>query len=87
MTKGADGQPIAPRLMSIEGAAAYLGLEKRAVYRLVETRQIPYVRIGAKVYFTRGDIEEWLARCRVQPLGTTSADPAGEIKTPLHSQG
>jgi excisionase family DNA binding protein len=56
-----------PRLMDVEGVVAYLGLDKRAVYRLVEARQMPYVRIGRRVMFLEKDLESWLGRCRVEP--------------------
>jgi excisionase family DNA binding protein len=54
--------------MGVGGVAAYLGLKKKAVYRLVETRMIPHSRIGRKVMFDRTDIERWLIECRIAPV-------------------
>lgn len=59
-------EEVVPRLMSVTKAAAYLGVPKKALYYWVETKQIVYVRVGRSVFFERGNIEKWLARCRVE---------------------
>lgn len=67
MTTNNQIQGMVPRLMGVGTAAAYLGLGKKAIYRLVEKREIPYVRIAAKVFFEKPALEAWIAQHRVEP--------------------
>lgn len=43
----------------IQGAAAaakYCGLKRRKIYRLVETKQLPYIRIGRCLFFRKSEL-------------------------------
>ena len=57
---------IKPRLLTVKMAAAYFGLPVHTIYFWVETRRIPYVRIGRRVLFDRRSIEAWLAGQRIE---------------------
>jgi excisionase family DNA binding protein len=45
-------------LKGADEAAAYLGLPRRAVYRMVETGDIPVIRKGALLFFRKSQIDE-----------------------------
>ena len=51
---------IAPRLMSIEQVAVYLGLSPHTVYKFVSQRRIPHVKLGKLVKFDRIEIDKWI---------------------------
>jgi len=40
-----------------KGAAEYLGVTPRAVYRFVETNQIPVIRKGRTLFFRKSELE------------------------------
>lgn len=40
-----------------KGAAEYLGVTPRSVYRLVETNQIPVIRKGRTLFFRKSELE------------------------------
>ena len=43
-------------LPGANAAAAFIGVTPRAVYHLVEAGNIPVIRIGAKLYFRRSEL-------------------------------
>jgi excisionase family DNA binding protein len=52
---GRDGvaQPIFEPLLTVHEAAEFARVSKRTLYSLVESRRIPYLRIGAQIRFDR----------------------------------
>ncbi len=46
-------------------AARLLRLSKASVYRLVETRVLPFYRVSGSLRFSKKDLEEYLTRVRV----------------------
>lgn len=55
-------------LMTVEEAAARLGVSVRFVRRLVAERRIPFVKVGKFVRFDPADLEEWIDDHRVGQL-------------------
>lgn len=47
-------------LMSVDDVAQYTGYTKRYVYRLVQEKQIPHYKRGAKLFFKKEEIDSWL---------------------------
>jgi excisionase family DNA binding protein len=56
-------------LLSIEEAAAYLGVTPRWMRRAVERRTLPHIKLGRLVRFDQADLEAYLAEQRVEPAG------------------
>ena len=48
--------------LDVEGAAEYLGLSRKAVYRLVERRRLPHRRAGKRLLFDRAELRAWVER-------------------------
>lgn len=74
-----DGSPGGPRLLTLEEAAAYLGVRPKWLAEVVRARGIRCVRLGRKVRFRTEYLEEFVA-ANEQPL--TSPPPPGR---PLRS--
>ena len=55
-----------PRLLSIEAAAAYLGVPVRTLQGLREQRLVPVVRLGRRLYFRPEDLDR-LVESRLEP--------------------
>jgi excisionase family DNA binding protein len=53
---------VAPILLSIREAAITLGVCERTVWTLAQERELPHVRIGRRVLFSRSALEAWIAR-------------------------
>ncbi len=49
------------------GAARYLGVTLRMVYKLIDQGSIPAYKIGRVFRVRRCDLDDFLERCRVQP--------------------
>ncbi len=60
------------RLWNVRQAADYLNTTAHGVYKLVERRQIPYVRLGRKVLFDPSIVRHWIAQHVIPP----DANPA-----------
>ena len=52
--------PIAPRLLTLQQVAAYVGLSPHTVYRYVSQRKIPHVKLGKVLKFDRAEIDRWI---------------------------
>jgi PTS system nitrogen regulatory IIA component len=55
-TSGSVGE-----ILNIRQVAAYLMVSEKTIYRMVEKKQIPAVRVSAQWRFRRSDIEAWLS--------------------------
>jgi excisionase family DNA binding protein len=53
-----------PELLDVPQLAAELGRNKGWVYRSVESRGLPCIRVGRSVYFEREAVAMWLASLR-----------------------
>ncbi|MDD5070169.1 MAG: helix-turn-helix domain-containing protein [Candidatus Omnitrophica bacterium] len=54
---------IAPRLMSVDELADYLGLQKQTIYNWLHQKKISGLKIGKVWRFDREYIDEWLRKC------------------------
>jgi excisionase family DNA binding protein len=60
----ADALPHRPddelELLTADEAAELIRLPRSSVYELARNRRIPYVRIGRRILFVRGQLVTWL---------------------------
>jgi excisionase family DNA binding protein len=52
----------APELMTVVEVARWLRVHQRTVYRLVRQEDLPHVRVGRGLRFTRAEVEAWMRR-------------------------
>ena len=57
------------KLYNIDQIAEILNVSKITVYRLVETRMIPFYKIKGCIRFTENDVLEYLDKVRIEPVG------------------
>lgn len=55
-------RPLDGPLLRPEEAAALLSVKTSWVYDAARTGKLPCIRVGRHIRFTRGMLEEWLAR-------------------------
>jgi excisionase family DNA binding protein len=48
--------------VDVDGAAEFLGLSRKAVYRLVERHRLPHHRAGGRLLFDRRELRGWVER-------------------------
>ncbi|HLI91595.1 MAG TPA: helix-turn-helix domain-containing protein [Ktedonobacteraceae bacterium] len=53
-------QPHPPAVMSIQQVAAFLGVSRQHVYKLIHNGGLPIVSLGRRVVVLRTSLEEWL---------------------------
>jgi excisionase family DNA binding protein len=56
----AGSSSIAPRLLSVNQAAVYLGRSKEAVQHMVAARKLPVVRDGRRVLLDVQELDRWI---------------------------
>lgn len=56
------------RLMTIQELAEFTGLSIQTIYKMVNQRRIPYVKVGRLLRFDCRLIEEWLKGNTVMPM-------------------
>ncbi|OGF33655.1 hypothetical protein A2223_00060 [Candidatus Falkowbacteria bacterium RIFOXYA2_FULL_35_8] len=52
----------------VSDTAEYLSLSKPTLYRLVESRKIPFIKLGKLVRFDIKEVEQWLNVFRKKAL-------------------
>ena len=62
------GKTMPESLITIKQAAPMLALSVATVYRLVESRKVPFFRIGGAIRFSAQALQNWLAKCERPPL-------------------
>ena len=53
------------KILNITEAASLTKLKRSTLYSYVAARSIPFLKIGSRVLFERGDLEGWLSEHRV----------------------
>jgi excisionase family DNA binding protein len=56
-----------PNLLTLQQVAERLGTPERFARRLIEERRITFVKVGRYVRIAEADLEEFIARGRVEP--------------------
>ena len=59
---------ITRRLLSIDETSEYLGLAQATLYKMVNQRRIPYVKVGRLLRFDSRLIDDWLEAHTVMPM-------------------
>lgn len=62
-----DSGPGRRRLIDIQEASLYIGLQVDTIYRMVSQRRIPFVKVGRRTKFDVRLLDEWLERHTVLP--------------------
>ncbi|MFH1047315.1 MAG: helix-turn-helix domain-containing protein [Patescibacteria group bacterium] len=68
MTKSTEQNYIGQRLLNVRELATLLKVSPTSIYRLVERRAIPFVRLPRGLRFSEADVENYLARHRVEAV-------------------
>ncbi len=55
-------------LLTPTEAANLLRFSKASIYRLVETRRLPFYRVSGSLRFSKKDLDEYLAHGRVESI-------------------
>ena len=53
--------------LSTKGAAEYLGLTPRTLYRLIDEGQIPAYRFGRVIRIKQSDVDSFIEAQRIEP--------------------
>ena len=55
-------------VLTLEEAALYLGFERSYLYKLTSRMVIPHSKpLGKKVFFQKGELDEWAKQNRIAP--------------------
>ena len=49
-----------PEVMNAEGAAAFLGVDRKTIYDYANRGEIPHQRLGKRLLFSRDALRQWL---------------------------
>jgi excisionase family DNA binding protein len=64
--------------LDADGAAAYLGLTRKAVYALVERRRLPYYRPAGRLLFDRHELRAWVTGDRIRRVAKSAVSRQAE---------
>lgn len=62
-----NDRPIGRPMLGVTELAQRLGTTERFVRRLVGDRRIAFHKVGKYVRFDQDDVDDWIARGRVEP--------------------
>lgn len=55
-------QKVIPDRLSIADAQQYLNFSKGKLYKLTMNKEIPYHKLGKRIFFYREEIDQWINR-------------------------
>jgi excisionase family DNA binding protein len=58
--RSANLDVLSEPLLKVEDAAELLRVPRSTLYELVRSRQLPHIRVGRGLRFTRSDLASWL---------------------------
>lgn len=76
--------------LTLDEVAAYTGLTKSYIYKLVHLRRIPYYKNarGGRTYFRKQEIEEWMLHQRVSTQDELAVQAAAyTLNNPINKKG
>jgi len=54
------------RFFDVKGLAEYIHISKSMIYKMVSNKTLPYIKIGTRTIFDRGQIDQWISNgCRI----------------------
>ena len=56
------------QFMTIEEAAAYIGVARPTLYAYTSRKQIPFYKLGRRVAFKQTDLDQWIESRRVESV-------------------
>lgn len=68
-----------PEWMSVPTAARYLDCGEHRLYKLAERGQIPHVRDGARVFFERQALDDWMTAKVSSASGKNPPTPTASV--------
>ena len=60
--------PILPDKMTLTDTSNFLAVSERTIRRWVRRDNIPYYKVGRRVYFQETDLLRWIESCRVEVI-------------------
>ena len=84
MTRTIQHLDHSDQVIDRNAVADVLGTTERHVRRLAQTGRLPYLRVGGKQRFLRGDIADFITDCRVE-RDTTGAATASRTSNIVSS--
>ncbi len=79
--KGSNAQPPGDQLLPIEGAAALLHLTVPTVYGLVHRKEIPVMKKGKRLYFSREELTQYIKSGRKKTTAELTTEAETEFLT------
>ncbi|MHB9055778.1 MAG: helix-turn-helix domain-containing protein [Paludibacteraceae bacterium] len=55
-------------IMTVDQLSVYLTIAKATIYGKCSAREIPYFKVGKRVYFKKSVINEWLSQGRIHTM-------------------
>jgi excisionase family DNA binding protein len=52
-------EPPEKKILTVDDVCLRLNLKKGSVYNLTYARQIPFIKIGGRIYFDSNEFDEW----------------------------
>ena len=74
LTEKKELQPEADQLLTIQQAAKILCLSVPTIYGLVSRAEIPYMKKGKRLYFSKEEITSWIKTGRKKTLAEINAE-------------
>lgn len=57
-------------ILNIQEASGYTGLSVHTLYTMVSQKRIPHIKLGRRVLFDKGLLDEWIAKNTIMPMPT-----------------
>lgn len=59
---------VGTTLMTVDELSAFLKISKPGIYRMIRSREVPFIRIGRRLRFSKSEIDQWLQKSKTDVL-------------------
>ncbi len=63
-----NNKEITNQLLTPDQLASFLNISKTTIYRLIDSRKIPFYKIGGSIRFDKKDIMNYLQESKINPI-------------------
>ncbi|GGK53315.1 MULTISPECIES: helix-turn-helix domain-containing protein [Flavobacteriaceae] len=60
--------------MTLQQLADYASMSKSLIYKLTSSREIPHLKRGKRLYFSKMEIDEWLLKQKIKTVDEIQND-------------
>lgn len=69
-------EPVQSEILNLRNASTFLELSVSSLYKRTMNREIPFYKVGSRIYFKRAELLDWVFANRVKTMDEINSEAA-----------